>query len=173
MAVDWASSLHDIEVDVVAELNEPLPIDSEVADTALSLSELEHLREPQTMLNEAFRIPNPGGTTVLQVPWQWWIHEVSYDHFRYTPCGLRYVLEKAGFMEVHVEPQAGFFTMGILKFSCFTLRIIRGPKPLRNLIQLGVLPLWLLGQVLAPWLDKLDRNWALEEGGYFVTAKKP
>lgn len=173
VAVDWASSLHDIEADVVADLNEPLPIDSEVADTVLSLSVLEHLREPQTMLNETFRILKPGGAIVLQVPWQWWIHEAPYDYFRYTPYGLNYLLEKAGFSDVQVEPQAGFFTMWILKFNYFTLRIIRGPRPLRALIQLGLLPLWFLGQVLAPWLDKLDRNWALEASGYFVTAKKP
>lgn len=173
VAVDWASSLHDIEADVVADLNEPLPIDSEVADTVLSLSVLEHLREPQTMLNETFRILKPRGAIVLQVPWQWWIHEIPYDYFRYTPYGLHYLLEKAGFIDVQVEPQAGFFTMWILKFNYFTLRIIRGPRPLRALIQLGLLPLWFLGQVLAPWLDKLDRNWALEASGYFVTAKKP
>ena len=76
-------------------------------------------------------------------------------------------------MDVQVEPQAGFFTMLILKFNYFTLRIIRGPRPLQALIQLGLLPLWFLGQVLASWLDKLDRNWALEASGYFVTAKKP
>ena len=31
---------------------------------------------------------------------------------------------------------------------------------------------WQLGQRAAPLLDKLDRNWAAETTGYFVTAKK-
>lgn len=36
----------------MANLNVSLPIESEVADTIVSLSVLEHLYEPQFMLNE-------------------------------------------------------------------------------------------------------------------------
>jgi SAM-dependent methyltransferase len=75
IAVGWAGSYHAIRADIVADLNAHLPIESEVADAVVSLSVLEHLREPQTMLDEAFRILKPGGGLVLQVPWQWWIHE--------------------------------------------------------------------------------------------------
>jgi SAM-dependent methyltransferase len=61
IAVDWAGSCHDTKVDIAADLNLPLPIESEVADTVVSLSVMEHLCEPQTMLNEAYRILRPGG----------------------------------------------------------------------------------------------------------------
>lgn len=172
IAVDWAGSFHDTKADIAADLNKPLPIESNVADTVVSLSVLEHLCEPQTMLNEAFRILKSGGHIVLQVPWQWWIHEAPYDFYRYTPYGLKYMLEKAGFVNVVVEPQSGFFTMWILKFNYFSLRSIRGPRPLRWLIKAVLLPLWYIGQKSAPLLDKLDKNWALETSGYFVTAKK-
>jgi SAM-dependent methyltransferase len=172
IAVDWAGSIHNTKADIVADLNQALPIESEVADTVVSLSVMEHLCEPQTMLNEAFRILRPGGNIILQVPWQWWIHEAPYDFFRYTPYGLKYMFEKAGFSNVVVEPQSGFFTMWLLKFKYFTLRFIRGPRPLRWLIKAVLLPLWYVGQKSAPLLDKLDKNWALETSGYFVTAKK-
>jgi hypothetical protein len=46
IAVDWASSFHNTLPDVVANLNQPLPIDSKVADTIVSLSVMEHLCEP-------------------------------------------------------------------------------------------------------------------------------
>jgi hypothetical protein len=52
--VDWSGTLHELKADILADLNEPLPIEDQVADTVVSLSVLEHLREPQTMLNEAF-----------------------------------------------------------------------------------------------------------------------
>lgn len=172
IAVDWAGSFHDTRADIAADLNKPLPIDSEVADTVVSLSVMEHLCEPQTMLNEAYRILKPGGAIVLQVPWQWWIHEAPYDFFRYTPYGLRYLFEKAGFADVLVEPQSGFFTMWILKMNYFSQRFIRGPRPLRWAIKAALAPLWYLGQKAAPHLDKLDRDWALEASGYYVTAKK-
>jgi SAM-dependent methyltransferase len=172
IAVDWAGSYHDTKADIAADLNLPLPIESEVADTVVSLSVMEHLCEPQTMLNEAYRILKPGGGIILQVPWQWWIHEAPYDFFRYTPYGLKYLFEKAGFIDVLVEPQSGFFTMWFLKMNCFSQRLIRGPRPLRWAIKAVLLPFWYLGQKAAPLLDKLDRNWALEASGYYVTAKK-
>jgi len=173
VAVDWSGSYHDTKADITADLNKPLPIESEVADSVVSLSVMEHLCEPQTMLNEAFRILKPDGVMVLQVPWQWWIHEAPYDFFRYTPYGLKYLFEKAGFVDVVVDPQSGFFTMWILKMNYFSLRLVRGPKPLRWLIKVCLVPIWYIGQLLAPILDKLDRNWAAETSGYYVTARKP
>jgi SAM-dependent methyltransferase len=172
IAVDWAGSYHDTKADIAADLNLPLPIDSGVADTVVSLSVMEHLCEPQIMLNEAYRILKPEGAIVLQVPWQWRIHEAPYDFFRYTHYGLKYLFEKAGFVDVLVEPQSGFFTMWILKMNYFSQRFIRGPRPLRWAIKAVLLPFWYLGQKAAPLLDKLDRNWALETSGYYVTAKK-
>jgi SAM-dependent methyltransferase len=173
IAVDWAGSYHDTNADIAADLNAPLPIETEVADTVVSLSVMEHLCEPQMMLNEAFRILKPNGAIVLQVPWQWWIHEAPYDFFRYTPYGLKYLFDRAGFIDVVVEPQSGFFTMWILKMNYFSLRFVLGPKPLRWLIKAGLVPCWSVGQILAPLLDKLDRNWAAEASGYYVTARKP
>lgn len=172
IAVDWAGSLHNTKADIAADLNMPLPISAEVADTVVSLSVMEHLCEPQTMLNEAFRILKPRGG-VLQVPWQWWIHEAPYDFFRYTPYGLKYMVDKAGFVDVVVEPQSGFFTMWLLKFNYFSLRLIRGPRLLRWAIRAVLLPIWYLDQKAATYLDKLDKNWAAETTGYFVTARKP
>ena len=173
IAVDWAGSFHQTRADIAADLNKTLPIESEVADTVVSLSVMEHLCEPQMMLNEAFRILRPKGAMVLQVPWQWWVHEAPYDFFRYTPYGLKYLFEKAGFADVVVEPQSGFFTMWILKMNYFSMRFIRGPRILRGLIKATLLPIWYLGQKAAPLLDRLDKNWAAETSGYFVTARKP
>jgi len=173
IGVDWSGSHHDANANVLADLNEPLPVESCVADTAVSLSVMEHLCEPQNMLREAFRILKPSGWMVLQVPWQWWIHEAPYDFFRYTPYGLTYLFQKAGFVDVNVEPQAGFFTMMTLKVNYFSLRLIRGPNLMRMAIRGLLSPFWYFGQKLAPVLDKLDRNWALEAPGYYVTARKP
>lgn len=60
-----------------------------------------------------------------------------------------------------------------LKLNYFSLRFIRGPRPLRWLIQAVLLPLWFIGQMAAPWLDTLDKQWAEETSGYYVVARKP
>jgi len=172
VGVDWVGSIHDTKADIAADLNQPLPIASDVADTVVSLSVLEHLCEPQTMLNEAYRILKKGGAMVLHVPWQWWIHEAPHDYFRYTPHGLSYMIQKAGFGNVTIYPVGGFFTMWIMKANYFSLRLIRGPRLLRWVLSAMLIPLWYLGQFVAPYLDKLDRHWELETTGYFVVAKK-
>jgi len=172
IGVDWSESYHNTKADIIADLNKPLPFKSDVADTVISISVLEHLCEPQQMLNEAYRILKTGGCFILQVPWQWWVHEAPYDYFRYTPYGLRYMLEKAGFVDVNVAPTSGFFSMFILKFNYFSVHSIRGPKILRWLIKALLIPLWYAGQWFAPFLDVIDKNWLLESAGYSTVAKK-
>ena len=172
IGLDWGSSVHDLKADIVADLNKPLPVESACADTVVCLSVLEHLCEPQTLLNEAYRMMKPGAAMILQVPWQWWIHEAPYDFFRYTPYGLKYMFEKAGFVNIEVEPTTGFFSMWFIKMNYFTLRFIKGPRLIRGIKKAIVLPFWYIGQKIAPTLDKLDKNWAAESQGYYVVAMK-
>lgn len=172
IGVDWGGTLHNLKADIVSDLNKPLPIDSEVADTVTSFQVMEHLCEPQTMLNEAFRILKKDGNIILTVPFQWWVHEAPYDYFRYTLYGLRYMFEKAGFEDIKVTSNTGFFSMWILKMNYFSARFIRGPKLLKLLIRGILTPIWFLSQILAPYLDKLDRRPELEAGGYTVVARK-
>lgn len=172
VGVDWSGTLHELKADIVADLNAPLPIKDRVADTVVSLSVMEHLREPQIMLNEAIRILRPGGSMILQVPFMWWVHEAPYDYYRYTCYGLRYMFEKAGFTDIEVLPQTGFWVMWTLKFNYQSIRLIRGPWLVRKLISALLFVVWQIDQRIAPWLDK---RWRCEgeTAGYFVVAKKP
>jgi SAM-dependent methyltransferase len=169
--VDWEKSLHNIGANIVADLNEPLPIEDGAADTVISLSVLEHLREPAMFLQETHRILKPGGVLVLQVPFMWWEHEVPHDYYRFTRYGLSYLLRKAGFATVEVHAQTGFWLMWILKFNYQTTRLIRGPRISRRVVTAMLEPIWLLAQHLARWLD---RRWATEgeTAAYFAVATK-
>ena len=169
--VDWGGTQHQLKADILADLNEPLPIESEVADTVISLSVMEHLREPQVFLGEAHRILKRGGTMVLQVPFMWWVHEAPHDYYRYTQYGLHYMFEKAGFAQIEVYPQTGFWTMWTLKFNYQTTRLIRGPWPVRKLVALMLHGVWALNQRVAPLLDRYWKSEG-ETAGYFVVARK-
>lgn len=172
IGIDWGGTLHNLKADIVSDLNKPLPIESEVADTVISFQVMEHLYDPQVMLNEAYRVLKKNGNIVLTVPFQWWIHEAPYDYFRYTPYGLKYMFDKAGFKDITITTNGGFFVMWILKMNYFSARFIRGPRPLKWAIRGVLTPLWLISQVLAPFLDKLDRKPELEAAGYTVIARK-
>ena len=173
IGVDWSNTPHDLKADIVANLNEKLPIDSEVADTAISISVLEHLYNPKTMLNEAYRILRPNGKLILQVPWQWWIHEAPYDYHRYTPYALEKMLEEGGFNEIEIEPTSGFFSMWLIKFNYFTRRFIyRSTSISSGMLKLFFIPIWHINQIIGPILDKLDRNWEAETHSYFIVAIK-
>ena len=170
--VDWSNTFHNSGADIVSDLNIKLEIDPEVADSIISISVMEHLYEPQTFLNEAWRVLKKDGNIILQVPWQWRIHEAPHDYFRYTPYALKHMLTKAGFSDIQIEATSGFFTTIVLKLNYFSLRCVRGPKILRWIISAILVPFWTIGQILSPYLDKLDRDWSGESISYFVVAKK-
>lgn len=170
--VDWSNTTHNSGADVVSDLNDKFDVKNEVADTVVSFSVMEHLHNPQGFLNESYRIMRREGELIMQVPWQWWIHEAPHDYFRYTPYALRRMLSIAGFSDIKVEATSGFFTSITIKLNYFSLRFVRGPKPLKILIKICLIPFWTVGQLIAPQLDKLDRRWEAESQGYFVVAKK-
>ncbi len=172
VGVDWAGSFHDTKADIAADLNKPLPIEDGAADTVVSISVLEHLSESQVMLNEACRILKPGGAIILQAPWQWMVHEAPYDFYRYSPYGLEHMFKKAGFTDIRIEPEGGFWAMWCLKLCYFLRRFVHGPKPLRIFILAVLTPFWFFFQILGLLLDKIDNNPALEASGYWAVAKK-
>jgi len=85
IGVDWDKTKHNSKADIISDLNVAINLNDEFADTVVSVSVMEHLCEPFIFLQEAFRILKYGGYFVMQVPWQWQIHEAPYDFFRYTP----------------------------------------------------------------------------------------
>lgn len=169
--IDWSNTLHDLKADIVADLNKNLPIDDQVADVIICLSVMEHLCEPLNMLCEAYRILKDDGVMILQVPFMWWVHEAPYDYFRFTKYGLIYLFQKAGFTDIEVYSQTGFWTMWFLKLNYQSTKLIRGPYILRKIIALVLWIFWEIDQRVAPLIDRL---WSCEEetAGYFVVARK-
>ena len=172
IGVDCHTTLPALPPDVVADLTRALPVRSAVFDHVVAFEVMEHLAEPGVMLAEAHRVLRPGGSLTVSVPFQWWVHEAPWDFYRYTRHGLEYLLRKAGFVDIRIEPTSGFWSMWFLKLNYQTARLVRGPRPLRWVIRAVLIPFWWLNQTLAPLLDRV---WAAEEetAGYFVKSIKP
>lgn len=166
IGVDWGNSYHKTsKIDIQADLTKRLPFDDEYADTVVSFQVMEHLPDPSFFLSECYRILKPGGSFFITVPFMWHVHESPYDYYRYTRYGLEYLLKKNGFADINIKENTGFWQMWILKFNYHTIRFARGP------LKYLWIPIWLLGQVISPILDKFDKN-ITECASYTVIARK-
>ena len=151
-------------LDAIADLL-ALPFPDGTFDAALNVVTLEHVKEPARVIEEIFRVLRHGGRLLIIVPHEWEQHQTPHDYFRYTRYGMQYLLERAGFAEIVIEPVGGYFRlmsrrlMNALQFF---------PVPMMVLVALVLGPLALV----APLFDGLDRekNFTL---GFVCRAQKP
>ena len=106
--VDWQNTIHKNPfLDLETDINEPLPIGNEIFDTVILSDVLEHIRKPEELIAEIYRIMRPNGKFILNTPFFYWLHEQPFDYFRYTKFALQSMLEDAGFKVLKLEPMGG------------------------------------------------------------------
>src|SRR5215472_5165145 len=97
-------------LDAIADLA-ALPFPAEAFDATIHIVTLEHVPEPAAVVRELARTLAPAGTLLLIAPHEWEVHQAPHDYFRYTRHGLEYLLVKAGFSEIGIEPVGGYFRL--------------------------------------------------------------
>jgi len=153
------------------------PAVTQGADVILCTEVLEHVLEPAVILREAFAALKPGGKLLLTVPFAARWHFVPHDYFRYTPSGLKHLLESAGFSNVIVLARGDALTVACYKVQALLLPLLMPQRAsatkafcLRFLAS-PTIPLFVALAVIG--------NWSLQgEGGddclgYTVTATRP
>ncbi|MBP7741233.1 MAG: class I SAM-dependent methyltransferase [Candidatus Pacebacteria bacterium] len=90
--------------DIVANLEEPLPIPNDSYDHVLLMNVLEHVFEYRLLLDECARVLRPGGSIVIIVPYLFPYHASPSDFHRYSAEALNRALSSAGFTTVEIEP---------------------------------------------------------------------
>lgn len=90
-------------VDLVADIHD-LPTDWNGQFSGVLCSEvLEHVARPWVALPKLKQVIWPGGWMVVTTLTSFPIHGFPDDYYRYTPSGLKLLLEDAGFTNVQTE----------------------------------------------------------------------
>lgn len=106
--VDWGNSMHQITyLDFEQDLNQNLNMESNSFDSIILSDVLEHIRKPELLLNEIYRILNKDGVLIMNVPFFYWLHEHPFDYYRYTKYALQSMCEDAGFEILELKPYGG------------------------------------------------------------------
>jgi len=93
---DWgAEGLYDYAPNVLADAHS-LPFASGSMNTVLLLEVLEHLKDPEVALKEAFRVLKPDGKLLLSAPFLYPVHDEPHDYRRWTMYGLELLVQQAG-----------------------------------------------------------------------------
>ena len=135
---------------------------NEKFDTVVSIGLLEHVENPQKVIDESFLCLKQGGKSLHWVPFIYRVHASYGDYWRFTIDGLKYLFRE--YENVKIIPSGGFFSVCVRMFYEAT-------SPLKDI---GFL-IRILFYPFAKLIVKLDR-FTPEElycRGYFITAEKP
>lgn len=101
-----------------------LPFSSNKFDIALLLQVLEHVDQPQEVINEASRVLKPGGIFIISVPFLYPLHDLPYDRGRYTEETLRTFIKKASLGVIKLKMQGNFVEFWLQSLNVFLIKRI-------------------------------------------------
>ncbi len=99
--------------DMVFDIQETFPIESEKFDAVLSMNVLEHVYGFDNVISETFRVLKKGGTFIFAVPFMHHIHGSPDDYFRYTRSAIKKMLKEHNFTDIEIQE------IGLGLFSLF------------------------------------------------------
>lgn len=95
---------------MVADIQDLSAIEDDAFDCVFCSQVLEHLPHPGKALAEFHRVLRTDGCVLITVPHLSALHEEPHDYFRYTPYGLRSLMEEAGFEILDLRRSGGLIT---------------------------------------------------------------
>lgn len=114
-------------VDIVADLNRPLPVDSESYDVVHANQVLEHVQNLVGLMDEIWRVLKPGGMLVAHVPYfrSSWAH-VDPTHVRsFTINTLDYFVQHTSYHERYRFSDRAFSSREIFLDSDYAANPLR------------------------------------------------
>jgi SAM-dependent methyltransferase len=140
------------------------------ADLAIAFEVLEHLPQPERVLTELHQYVRPDARLWITVPFNARVHGAPDDFRRWTPSGIRQLLEGSGWTVERLEARGNDLATLAAKFVFLCARRLNRlwtAIPAASGLLLVGLPLLLVGH-LCLWLDLGEKDDAL---GFFVIAR--
>lgn len=141
---DIAEGLHSASIDFVSPLDR-IPTDDGFFDVIICNAVLEHVANPDQVMDEFARVISPGGTLYLTIPFMQPEHRDPTDYQRYTIDGIRLLCERHGFSVVEADGIHSVFTT-LAWIVHEWLEPVRGP---RGVMMRAVAYRWLMRRIRA------------------------
>lgn len=135
-----------------------IPVETSTVDIVFSTQVIEHVSNPQAMVQECFRILKPGGFLIMTGPLYWPLHEEPFDFYRFSKYGFENLISNAGFSEWEIRADGGDWAQ---IFLSITLRLKKR----------CFIPLRTIFNCAGSLMDRLDHR-ELSPANYTILAKK-
>lgn len=90
-------------IDYVCDAHNMYPIVDNSIGSVLLLEALEHLQQPQVVVDEIYRILKPNGICVATTLMTFGIHRTPYDYWRFCPDGICFLFRSFLLPEIVLE----------------------------------------------------------------------
>lgn len=153
-----------------------LPLHDASVDTVLAFELMEHLSDPDLFLTEIARVLRGDGALILSVPFLEPLHEQPRDFYRFTPYGLRVLLERHGFSVKYIKARGYWWSVVLGSFLPQALYALANPlenngqRRYRTIPTALVLPLCAFFQLVGYVADQTLAQATDYTLGYFAVA---
>ena len=106
---DISTGLHNSNIDFYSPLHE-IPTADAFFNTVICNAVLEHVANPDEIMDEFARVCAPGGTLYLTIPFMQPEHRDPTDYQRYTIDGISLLCERHGFSVVEAHAVHSVYT---------------------------------------------------------------
>lgn len=93
-------------LDIISDI-ENISCKNEYFSAIICIQVLEHLKDPQIVLKEFYRLLKKNGKLFISTHMAFPLHMEPFDYFRFTKYGLAHLAEKSGFKVEFINPQGG------------------------------------------------------------------
>ena len=143
-------------LDYVADLEDMKVIGDSSFDAIICNQVLEHVKHPQLVINEFFRILKPGGKVLVTVPQGFEDHQEPHNYFYFTKHGLKLLFNEAGFENTEVEYLGGYYAFLSHWLRNFWFNM--GNEKIMKYVDLLLYPIYFIASCVLLFLDRFDKK---------------